>query len=292
MKLEWLACAVLAMPAASLAQKKEYVDLQRSISAVQEDVRAVERSLNENVAKLTTLLQTAVDSINKTSTNLAVADSAQRDRDKTLTGTIAGIGAKVDQMANEFQFLRTSVEDLNGRLGKMERQLVDLSNIVKVMQSPTVAPPPGGSPGASGSPPSGLSAEMLYANAMRDKDSGNYDVALQEFTEYLRNFGDTASAPNAQYYIGEIFYNQKKYDQALQAFDMVLEKFPSNDRTLDAMFMKGRTLVQLGEKSEAGNEFREVYRRAPRNSELSKKAAAQLRALNLPLTSGTRRKAK
>jgi tol-pal system protein YbgF len=133
---------------------------------------------------------------------------------------------------------------------------------------------------------------MLYANAMRDKDSGNYDIALQEFTDYLRYFGETASAPNAQYYIGEIYYNQKKFEQAQQAFDLVLEKYPNNDRTLDAMFMKGRTLVQLGEKADAVEEFREVYRSAPRNSELQKKAAAQLRSLNVPVTAPRKKKSK
>ena len=139
-----------------------------------------------------------------------------------------------------------------------------------------------------------MPAESLYANAMRDKDSGSYDVALQEFTDYLRYYGNTETAPNAQYYIGEIYYNRKDYDNALKAFDMVLERYSDNNKTPDATYMKGLTLVRLGQRTEAGEEFRQVIRRWP-NSNVGAKARVQLRDLGLsasPAKGATRRKSR
>lgn len=273
---------VLLVPALAFGQKQEVRELQRDVAVLQDQVRSLERNFNEKVGSITTLLQQAIDSINKLNTNMAVLDSALRDREKNLAAPVSAVGVKVDQMSNEFQFLRTTVEDLNGRMGKLERQLVDMNNTLKVIQAPP-APPPGASAGpgmASGAPPAGISADALYANAMRDKDSGNYDLALEGFQNYLKFFGNTDSAPNAQYYIGEINFLRKQYDDALAAFDAVLERYPENNKTLDALYMKGRTLVLMGQKTAGAEEFQEVVARAPRSA-LAQKAREELKKLGL-----------
>ncbi|MGA2434442.1 MAG: tetratricopeptide repeat protein, partial [Bryobacteraceae bacterium] len=100
--------------------------------------------------------------------------------------------------------------------------------------------------------------------------------------DYLRYFGNTDTAPNAQYYIGEIAFNRKDYDGALKAFDLVLERYPENNKTLDATYMKGLALVRMGQRTKGAAEFREVIRRQP-HSELATKARAQLSSLGLPL---------
>ncbi len=285
-----------ALPAASFAQKQEIREVQRDVASLQDQVRGLERTLNENVGRLTAMLQQVSDAVNKVNTNLAVLDATMRDRDKNVNAPVASMGTKVDAMANEFQGLRVTMEDMNARLGKLQQSIVDLGNTVKVMQSPPTPPPGAGSPtsgpgmAAGGAPPAGMTAEALYANAMRDKDGGAYDSALAEFNDYLRYYGTTDLAPNAQYYIGEIYYNRKDYDNALKAFDTVLERFPDNNKTLDAMYMKGRSLVQMGERTKGAAEFRAVIQRNPR-SDTAAKARDQLKALGLPATTSTPKRA-
>ncbi|MGC9969978.1 MAG: tetratricopeptide repeat protein [Bryobacteraceae bacterium] len=279
--MNWLRVAFVAflLSPVSFGQKREYVELQRDVATLQDQVRSLERSFNEKMGSVTTLVQQSTDSINKLNTAMAVLDSSLRERESKLSAPLTAVGAKVEQMSSEFQAVRVSVEDLSARLGKLERGLVDLGNVIKVITTPPTPPPPAGGGSTSG-PPQGLSAETLYANAMRDKDGGNADVALQEFADYLKYYRDTDTAPNAQYYLGEISYNRKDYDGALKAFDAVLEQFPEskNTKLLDAMFMKGRTLMLMGDKSGAIAEFRAVIKRAP-NSDLAAKAKAQLASL-------------
>ena len=62
-----------------------------------------------------------------------------------------------------------------------------------------------------------MQAETAYTNAYRDYIGGNYDLAMQEFTDYLKYFPTTQFAPNAQYYVGDIFYKRKDYDNAIQS---------------------------------------------------------------------------
>ena len=46
---------------------------------------------------------------------------------------------------------------------------------------------------------------------MRDRSGGNLDLALQGFQEYLRYYGNTDLAPNAQFYIGQIHYDKNEF---------------------------------------------------------------------------------
>ncbi len=286
--LKFGSAVLLLVPALALAQKQEVRELQRDVAVLQDQVRSLERSFNEKVGSITTLLQQAIDGVNKLNTNMAVLDAALKEREKGLAAPVTTVGAKVDQMANEFQFLRTTIEDMNGRMGKLERQLVDMNNTIKVIQAPP-APPPAAGPGmASAGPPAGVSADSLYANALRDKESGKLDLALEGFMDYLKWFGSTGTAPNAQYYIGEILFQRKEYDEALLAFDAVLERYPENNKTLDALYMKGRTHVLMGDRTAGADEFQQVIDRAPRTA-LAQKARDEIRKLGLSSSSAKKR---
>ena len=125
-----------------------------------------------------------------------------------------------------------------------------------------------------------MSAKSLYETAMRDRSGGNLDLALQGFQEYLRYYSNTELAPNAQFYVGQIHYDKNEFQPALQAFDAVLEKFPDNNKTADATYMKGMALLKSGQRNEAAREFLNVITKYP-NSEAAPKARIQRKALGL-----------
>ncbi len=279
MNLRWLVPWLLAaVPAVCLAQRKEYVELQRDIAILQDQVRSMSKTLDENFTRLTVLVQQALDSVNKANTSVVVLENNLRERmreqERTVSKPVADIGAKVDDMATELQAVKESMADVNARFGKLEQQLVDMANAVRTLQAP---PAPPGGPGV---PPSGLSAEALYQDALRDKNGGNFDLALKGFTEYLQYFGNTELAPNAQFYIGEIHYQKSELDQAVAAFDLVLEKYPENNKTPDAHYMKGMALLKTGQRNKARDEFYTLIKRFP-NAGVTGKAKEQLRALGL-----------
>ena len=283
----------LLLAAPSFAQKREIVELQRDIATLQDQVQKLQRGVEDKMTRLELLIQQSIDAGNKANTNAAVLESGMRDRmreqEKSLTAPIAAIGAKVDQMASEFVALRESVTDINSKMNKLQAQMVDVTNAVKTLQAPP-PPPPGaaGTPGGSG-PPAGVSAASLYDNGRRDMSSGNYDLAIQVFSDYIRYFPNTDLAPNAQFYIGEAYFNKNDIPSALAAFDLVLEKYPENNKTEDALYMKGKALLKNGERMKAAQEFRELIKRRPR-PDLDSKARAELKTLGLsPGTSSKKR---
>lgn len=275
---------ITALPAVS--QKEKIAEIQRDILLMQDQIRAMQRSQDEKMAAMQVLVQQTLDAANKANTAVAVLDSALRDRmkeqEKLLAAPVAGVGSKVDTMANDFAGLRESITDLSSRMGKLQNQIADINSAIKVLANPP-APPPSATqtPAAAGGPPPGLSAETLYNGALRDKSAGQADLAIEQFQNYLKWFGNTDLAPNAQYYIGEIKYLRGDLDGALMAFDTLLEKYPDNPKTSDAMLQKGRALVKAGFKAEARQEFTSLIKKFP-NHDNAAKARTELAALSGP----------
>jgi tol-pal system protein YbgF len=277
----------LALVPALFGANKEMVQLQRDVALLQDDVRTLQRSLDEKMAALRTLVEQTYSATGKAGTSIAVLESGIRDRmaeqQKTLAGPVVNMGAKIDTMSTEFQTLRESISDLGERMNKMQLQMVDLMNTVKVLSAPPAPPPAFGSPSASSgpaAPPQGMTAQGLYDSARKDVSGGNLDLAMQGFQEYLRFYGNTELAPNAQFYIGQIHYDKNEFAPALQAFDAVLEKFPENNKTADATYMKGMALLKSGQRNEAAREFLNVVQKYP-NAEVAAKARTQRKALGL-----------
>jgi tol-pal system protein YbgF len=108
----------------------------------------------------------------------------------------------------------------------------------------------------------------MYDAALGDYRSGKYDLAVQEFSDYLKYYGNTDYAPNAQFYIAMIHFVQGTFETAVKEFDMVLEKYPDNNKTADALLFKGRALVKMpGHKTDGANEFLEVIQRFPKSDQ-------------------------
>jgi TolA-binding protein len=280
-------CAValsvlLAACSLCLAQRREYVELQRDIAGLEDQVRNLKSDLDE----LKLMVQQTQDTANKTNTSIVALENFVRERlreqEKNVSGPVANIGLKVDQMTSELQVVRESLGALTARFGKLEQQLVDTANAVRTLQAPPL--PPGAE-----ETPGGVSAVTLYRNALRDKEGGNLELALKELNEYLESYGETDLASNAQYYIGEIYYLREDFDGAVKAFDLVLEKFKENNKTPDAHYMKGMALVKTGQRNKGRDEFYTLMRRFPKNP-LAKKAIDVLKGLGLPTTPPKRRR--
>jgi len=280
--LRFALLVVVALPAV-YGQKKEIMEMQRDILQMQDQLRSLQRSQDEKLAGIQVLLQQTLEVAGKASTATAVLEASLRDKlkdqEKNLVVPVAGLGTKVDQMSNDFSSVRESMADLTSRVGKLQNQVADLSSAIRTLSAPP-APPPGAAPTSpqAGALPSGVSAEQLYTAAMRDRTSGNADLSIAQFVDYLKYFGNTDLAPNAQFYIGEIEYLRGDYTASLAAFDKLLEAYPDNSKTPDALLLKGRALVKSGYKAEGRKEFDSLIKKYP-SHENSAKARTELRAL-------------
>ena len=218
--------ALLAPPAYAPAASHEIQELQRDVGLLQEQVKVLQASQNQKFAALSASVQRAIDNARDAGKSAAVIQSSvdqnlrglQTNLEDKVMGPVASVGARMDQMSNDFRNLQNAVSDLTSIINKLQAQLTDLNNAMKVLQAPPAPPPPAvtGSTIGIGAPPTidapTVSATDLYANATRDRSSGKLDLALNEFSDYLRWYGNTDLAANAQYYIASIHYSKADYD--------------------------------------------------------------------------------
>ncbi len=286
--------ALLIYPSLTFAASKDMVELSRDVALLQEQVRSLQRSQDEKLSAIQVLLQQALDAANKANTSVAVLQNnlqqTSKEQQSKVVTTVIDLGSKMDSMTTNFGALQESVSDISSQVGKLQQQMIDIGNAVKTIQTPAAPPPsvaPGGAPMPGNGPGAGPSsslppvpAEQLYQNANRDRNGGNTDLALQEFSDYLKYYGNTELAPNAQFYIAEIHLRQNNLDDALREFDLVLEKYPDNNKTPDALYMKGATLVKMGKRTQGKQEFCELVKRFPSN-DLAGKAKTQVKSLGL-----------
>ena len=278
-------------PAPAGAVAREIVELQTGVSQLIQGQQNMQTEITQNAAVQRTLIEQSLDSVNKLNTSMSAVQ-------KTTQDFSAASGARLDTMGTQVQGLSDNVSDLQARLGKLDQKLTDiqntLQNVDSKLASPAAgsAPPaamggpgpggpmPGAAPGAPSASAAGppASSDVLYSNALRDINGKHYDLATQEFQDYLRFYGDTDLASNAQFYLGEVAFMQNQFQQALDAYNKVIENYPKSFKTASARMRKGFCLAELGQKASAVRELRAVVRLYPGTDE-AKRSAAKLREM-------------
>jgi len=273
-------------PRPAEAVARELIELQRDVTSLLQG----QKDLATQVTQDHTGMRTIID---QTNSSLGKLEGTMGSLQKSVQDVQANSGARLDTMSTQVQGLSDNLEEIKSRLGKLNQQLVDLQNSVQSVDAKIsgTAPATGtASPTASTVVPSAMpvgapSADTLYSNGLRDITSGKYDLARTEFQDYLKYYGDTDLASNAQFYLGEIAYSQKQYQQALGEYEKVLNNYPKSFKLAPARLKKGMALDKLGQKAAAVREFREVIRRYP-NTEEDRQARAKLKELGV--TAATR----
>ena len=281
-------------PAPAGAVAREIIELQTGVTQLIQGQQSMQMEITQNAAVQRTLIEQAMDSVNKLNTSMSAVQ-------KTTQDFSAASGARLDTMGTQVQGLSDNVGDLQARMGKLDQKLTDIQNTLQNVDSklaspapsPGLAPPstmngpsgpsgniptipPGGpAPSASGPP---ASADVLYSNALRDINGKHYELATQEFQDYLKYYGDTDLASNAQFYLGEVAFMQSQFQVALDAYNRVIENYPKSFKTASARMRKGYCLSELGQKASAVRELRAVVRLYPGTDE-AKRAAAKLREM-------------
>jgi tol-pal system protein YbgF len=273
-------------PRPAEAVNREILDLQHDVTTLLQGQKDMATQITQDHTVLKTLVEQSNDNVNKLSATMSGLQKSVQD-------VQANSGARLDTMSTQVQGLSDNLEEIKSRLGKLNQQLVDLQNTVQTLDakisgnapstSPATSNPGSAALPAGGSPGPAPSADTLYSNGLRDITSGKYDLARSEFQDYLKYYGDTDLASNAQFYLGEIAYSQKKYDQAVGEYDRVLTNYPKSFKLAPARLKKGMALLELGQKNSGVRELREVVKRYP-GTEEERRARAKLKELGVPLS--------
>jgi len=285
-------CGSLIGPRPAAAVAREIIELQRDVTSLLQGQKDIATQVTQDHTVMRTLIEQSNDTVGK-------LNGTMSGLQKSVQDVQANSGARLDTMSTQVQGLSDNLEEIKSRLGKLNQQLVDLQNTVQSVDAKISggSVPPGAAPASSpggasvqptaspaGSPAgSAPSADTLYSNGLRDITSGKYDLARSEFQDYLKYYGDTDLASNAQFYLGEIAYSQRQYSQAVSEYEKVLTNYPKSFKLAPARLKKGMALIEMGQKTPGVKELREVVKRYP-GTEEERRARAKLKELGVAAT--------
>jgi len=239
---------VLAASPASAGTKEQLIQIQTQIQALQDQMARMQQSFDERMGVMRNLVEQTTDSVNRMNTTLVSLD-------KGLKTTVADSGGKVDQLSTQVQSLQDSVDELKTRIARVSKQLEDMQAAQQTLNTASMT--------TNQVPP----ADVLYNNALRDYNAAKYDLAQQQFSDYMRYYSTTELAGNAQFYLADILFRKGDFGSAVTEYDKVLEQFPGGNKAQAAQLKKGYALLELGQRDAGVRELRSLVARYPRSAE-------------------------
>jgi tol-pal system protein YbgF len=247
------------------------VKTQTAMSNVREDTKATKAQVQE--------MQRRLDAL-----------------DENVRGTVdvqkvmADYGAKTDQLTTDIQILQGKLEENNFRIQELAQKLDDktfkiseLTARVDELETRIKSLPPGTSGVSTGpagtvpdkdkkSAPKTIEPSEAYRQAMNDYNSGNFDLALGGFHNYLTQFPESSQADKAQYWEGECYYAKKDFPKAIDAFSKVVKAYPKSEKVAGAKLKIGYSYLNEKNTAKAKEYLNKVVREHPgtKEAELAK----------------------
>ena len=216
--------------------KQQVQELRARVDQNGEEIRAIQDQLKA----LTDLVRQAMAGQSGTQEGLRAVPAQYQD-----------ILRKLDQLTLDLQKISA---DLAVRAPQTAPGLALSEEERRPAAQPTSRPPAQAKPQpAPVLPPPAptMSPQEAYSVAYNDYLKGNYDLSVESFKLYRQQFPESPLADNALYWIGECRYSQRKFEEAIDAFDELILTYPQGDKAAAAHLKKGLSFIELGRKPEA-----------------------------------------
>ncbi len=263
-----VAAVMQAASGVASAANKEHLQMMAEIRILQEQtalLRAQLSALNDTLRALGTKLDDQTGASRK-----AFADQK----------------LSVDAITEDLRVVREKVDDNNVRVSSLAQEIEAMRTaIVQEASQPAASADTAGAaatpPAAGAQPPAGPPAgpapspQRLYDAAWADYVASQYNLAVSEFENFLRTYPRSEQAGDAQYFIGECYYQQGMFKEAVAAYESGISTYPGSQRLPDMYFKRGMAFNALGLVDRARESWELVVKNFP-NSDAGRLARQRL----------------
>lgn len=210
---------------------------------------------------------------------------------------ISRLAGDVKAMDAQQAFLVAEIKNLSEQNAKLQASLSEAEGAARSLRatlvspesrpaSPFVPPPapalapepipaPAPSPAAPAAPPSrNAEPDRIFAAALAKFRAGDDGQAALEFTEFVAQFPSHPLAAAAQNHIGEAYYRQRDYRQAIGEFQKTVDGYAEAAEVSEALLKIGLCQRALGDVARAKASWEQVVKQFPKSD-----AARQARTL-------------
>lgn len=175
---------------------------------------------------------------------------------------MADTGAKLDQIAIDFQLIQGKIEENNFRISELGQKLDDksfkiaeLSARIDELEAKVKAASSGELGDQEKKPaPKAVEPSEAFRQAREDYDKGSYELAIAGFQNYIKQFPDSSQVDEAMYYLGESYYAQKQYDKAVDSYSKLIKSHPRSAKIPAAKLKIGLSYIS-GKNTQKAKEY-------------------------------------
>jgi tol-pal system protein YbgF len=231
---------------------------ERDLDEMKKRLAKAELGLAAQGKSLTGELEQRLDTLGRGQADLQVALD-------TLKIDVQSVNGRFEDQARERDDLRSDMLLVKDDFGLKLTSLED--RVQKLEQN---RPALGG--GIVGGMPN--SPEALYEVALEKiQKTGDYSGARESLQLFLKDNPQHPLAVNAMYWMGEAYFGEKSYENAILQFQDVIQKHPTHPKTPAAMFKQGLAFQALGDTQNAKIILRKVQETYPQSEEAGKAKA-------------------
>ncbi len=108
------------------------------------------------------------------------------------------------------------------------------------------------------------SKDDFYKVAKEKLDAGEFASARQLFGEFIVKWKDDPLAANAQYWLGESLYAERRWKESVQEFRKVSEQYPKSEKAPDALLKISFAFIEMGLVDDAKLFLDEIVKAYPK----------------------------
>ncbi len=235
--------AVLTLAAAGQDRKKAIEVVYDDVQLLKEQVQELRARVDQN----TEMIRAIQDQLKALADFVRQSIAGQAGAQESLRA----VPAQYQDILRKLDLLTLDLQKISADLAARAQQAAPAAAAgEEAKPSPQTPVKPQPAP-AQPPPAPTMSPQEAYSVAYNDYLKGNYDLAVESFKLYRQQFPGSPLADNALYWIGECRYSQRKFEEAIDAFDELIVAYPQGDKAAAAHLKKGLSFIELGRKPEA-----------------------------------------
>lgn len=230
-------------------------ELKTRYFSMEKDFNGLKSETREGMDKTVKEYQKEIELLRKGTADLQVSlDSAKVDM-QVLAGKVDDTALQAKRPTEDISLLK---EDLDRRLTTLETRIGSIEKNSEDQQKKMTE---------AGAKQLELSPDVLYQQGLDSFKGSNTQKARELFTKFVEQHPNHDLVANAHYWIGETYYTEKIYDQAILEYEKVIKNYPGKEKVPAAMFKQALAFKGMGDKKSARYVLGKLIENFPRSSE-------------------------